>query len=263
MKVDLFSIGPFTVHGYGLMIGIGVLCCVFMAMKRAKKYGLIEDAIVDIAIWGLISGFLGAKLLFLIVEWKQFLKNPLALLGSEGFVVYGGIIAGVLAAILYCKKKKLIFLDYFDLAAPSIAMAQGFGRIGCFLAGCCYGRETDLPIGVIFPEGALAPAGIRLLPTQLISSAGNFLIMAILLATYPRRKRTGDTGFLYMLLYGVGRFLIEFLRNDERGAVGGLSTSQFISLFIVAAGILLMCNKRRALVEAAGQTGADGKTDTE
>ena len=263
MKVDLFYIGPFTVHGYGLMIGIGVLCCVFMAMKRAKKYGLIEDAIVDIAIWGLIGGFLGAKLLFLIVEWKQFLKNPLALLGSEGFVVYGGIIAGVVAAILYCKKKKLIFLDYFDLAAPSIAMAQGFGRIGCFLAGCCYGRETDLPIGVIFPEGALAPAGIRLLPTQLISSAGNFLIMAILLAAYPRRKRKGDTGFLYMLLYGVGRFLIEFLRNDERGAVGGLSTSQFISLFIVAAGILLMCNKRRALVEAAGQTGADGKTDTE
>ena len=101
MKVDLFSIGPFTVHGYGLMIGIGVLCCVFMAMKRAKKYGLIEDAIVDIAIWGLIGGFLGAKLLFLIVEWKQFLKNPLALLGSEGFVVYGGIIAGVLAAIIY------------------------------------------------------------------------------------------------------------------------------------------------------------------
>ena len=116
---------------------------------------------------------------------------------------------------------------------------------------------------MIFPEGALAPAGIRLLPTQLISSAGNFLIMAILLAAYPRRKRKGDTGFLYMLLYGVGRFLIEFLRNDERGAVGGLSTSQFISLFIVAAGILLMCNKRRALVEAAGQTGADGKTDTE
>lgn len=263
MKIDLFSIGPFTVHGYGLMIGIGVLCCVFMATKRAKKYGLIEDAIVDIAIWGLISGFLGAKLLFLIVEWKQFLKNPLALLGSEGFVVYGGIIAGMLAAILYCKKKKLIFLDYFDLTAPSIAMAQGFGRIGCFLAGCCYGRETELPIGVIFPEGALAPAGIRLLPTQLISSVGNFLIMAILLTAYPRRKRKGDTGFLYMLLYGVGRFLIEFLRNDERGAVGGLSTSQFISLFIVAAGILLMCNKRRALVEAAGQTGADGKTDTE
>lgn len=275
MKIDLFSIGPITVHGYGLMIGIGVLCCVFMAMKRAKKYGLIEDAIVDIAIWGLIGGFLGAKLLFLIVEWKRFLENPLALLGSEGFVVYGGIIAGVLAAILYCKKKKLIFLDYFDLAAPSIAMAQGFGRIGCFLAGCCYGKETDLPIGVVFPENSLAPAGVRLLPTQLMSSAGNFLIMAILLMAYPKRKRKGDTGFLYMLLYGVGRFLIEFLRNDDRGAVGGLSTSQFISLFIVAAGILLMCNKKRALVEATEQAEegtqpkateqaeTDGKTDTQ
>ena len=116
MKIDLFSIGKFTIHGYGLMIGIGVLCCVFMAMKRAKKYGLIEDAIVDIAIWGLIGGFLGAKLLFLIVEWKQFLKNPLALLGSEGFVVYGGIIAGGVAAILYCKKKKLIFRSLWHRA---------------------------------------------------------------------------------------------------------------------------------------------------
>ena len=181
----------------------------------------------------------------------------------------------MLAAILYCKKKKLIFLDYFDLAAPSIAMAQGFGRIGCFLAGCCYGKETDLPIGVVFPENSLAPAGVRLLPTQLMSSAGNFLIMAILLMAYPKRKRKGDTGFLYMLLYGVGRFLIEFLRNDDRGAVGGLSTSQFISLFIVAAGILLMCNKKRALVEATEQAEegtqpkateqaeTDGKTDTQ
>ncbi len=245
MKIDLFSIGPFTVHGYGLMIGIGVLCCIFMGMKRAKKYGLSEDAVTDIAIFGLIAGFLGAKLLYLIVEWKRFVKDPLDVLGSEGFVVYGGIIAGVLAAIVYCKRKKLIFLEYFDLCAASISLAQGFGRLGCFLAGCCYGRETDLPIGVVFPESSLAPAGVRLLPTQLFSSAGNFLIMFILLWHYKHRKKVGDTGFLYMLLYGVGRFCIEFLRNDSRGTVGIFSTSQFISLFIVAAALLLFSWKSR------------------
>lgn len=245
MKIDLFSVGPFTVHGYGLMIGIGVLCCILMGMKRAKKYGLSEDAVTDIAIFGLIAGFLGAKLLYLIVEWKRFVKDPLDVLGSEGFVVYGGIIAGVLAAIVYCKRKKLIFLEYFDLCAASISLAQGFGRLGCFLAGCCYGRETDLPIGVVFPESSLAPAGVRLLPTQLFSSAGNFLIMFILLWHYKHRKKVGDTGFLYMLLYGVGRFCIEFLRNDSRGTVGVFSTSQFISLFIVAAALLLFSWKSR------------------
>ncbi len=245
MKIDLFSVGPFTVHGYGLMIGIGVLCCILMGMKRAKKYGLSEDAVTDIAIFGLIAGFLGAKLLYLIVEWKRFVKDPLDVLGSEGFVVYGGIIAGVLAAIVYCKRKKLIFLEYFDLCAASISLAQGFGRLGCFLAGCCYGRETDLPIGVVFPESSLAPAGVRVLPTQLFSSAGNFLIMFILLWHYKHRKKVGDTGFLYMLLYGVGRFCIEFLRNDSRGTVGVFSTSQFISLFIIAAALLLFSWKSR------------------
>lgn len=250
MKIDLFSIGPVTVHGYGLMIGIGVLCCIFMGMRRAKKYGMSEDAVIDIAIFGLIAGFLGAKLLYLIVEWKTFIEDPLSVLGSEGFVVYGGITAGVLAAIVYCRIKKLVFLEYFDLLSSSIALAQGFGRIGCFLAGCCYGRETKSFLGVVFPEGGLAPAGVRLIPTQLISSAGNFCIMAILLWHYKRRKRVGDTGFFYMLLYGVGRFMVEFLRNDDRGAVGSLSTSQFISVFIVAAAvILLLINRRKPEIE--------------
>ena len=245
MKIDLFSIGPLTVHGYGLMIGIGVLCCIFTGMKRAKKNGLSEDAVIDIAIWGLLAGFLGAKLLYVIVEWKRFLADPLSVLGSEGFVVYGGIIAGVLAAIIYCKRKKLVFLEYFDLCSASIALAQGFGRIGCFLAGCCYGRETTSSLGVVFPEGSLAPAGVKVLPTQLFSSAGDFGIMFVLLWHYHHRKKVGDTGFLYMLLYGIGRFGIEFLRNDNRGEVRIFSTSQFISLFIIAAAILLFFWRNR------------------
>mgnify|MGYP001771640993 CR=1 FL=1 len=245
MKIDLFSIGPLTVHGYGLMSGIGVLCCIFMGMKRANKNGLSEDAVIDIAIWGLLAGFLGAKLLYVIVEWKRFLADPLSVLGSEGFVVYGGIIAGVLAAIIYCKRKKLVFLEYFDLCSASIALAQGFGRIGCFLAGCCYGRETTSSLGVVFPEGSLAPAGVKVLPTQLFSSAGDFGIMFVLLWHYHHRKKVGDTGFLYMLLYGIGRFGIEFLRNDNRGEVGIFSTSQFISLFIIAAAILLFFWRNR------------------
>ena len=201
---------------------------------------LQANAVLDIAIYGLLAGFLGAKLLYVIVEWKTFIKDPMSVLGAEGFVVYGGIIMGVLAAILYCRIKGYIFLEYFDLLCASIAIAQGFGRIGCFLAGCCYGRETDSALGVVFPAGSLAPAGVKVLPTQLFSSAGDFGIMFALLWHYKRRKHVGDTGYVYMLLYGVGRFMLEFLRNDNRGGVGALSTSQFISIFIVTAAVLLL-----------------------
>ena len=168
----------------------------------------------------------------------------MSVMGGEGFVVYGGIIVGVLAAILYCRQKKLVFLDYFDLLVPSIAVAQGFGRIGCFLAGCCYGRETDSFLGVVFPEHSMAPSGVKLLPTQLFSSAGDFLIMVILLLYSRKKRERGRTGALYMILYGIGRFLIEFLRADDRGTVGSLSTSQFISIGIVAVGLILFFSSK-------------------
>ena len=118
-------------------------------------------------------------------------------------------------------------------------MAQGFGRIGCFLAGCCYGRPTDAFWGVTFPEGSFAPAGVPLIPTQLISSVGDFAIAGILLLYNKRNKKAGNVGILYMLLYGIGRFLVECLRSDDRGTVGMLSTSQFISIGIVLLAIVL------------------------
>ena len=249
MKKDLFYIGRFGVHGYGLMIGIGFILALFLGEYRAKKKGMKEEAIIDLAIIAAVGGFLGAKILYIIVSFKEFLQNPLAVIGSEGFVVYGGIISGVLCCMLYCKVKKLKFLDYFDIVMPEVALAQAFGRIGCFLAGCCYGRETTSRFGVVFPEGGLAPAGVKLIPTQLISSAGDFLIMIVLLLYYRKNKKAGtpgNVGFLYMLLYGVGRFLVEFLRNDNRGGAWMFSTSQWISMVIVAGGIVLyLVNKKR------------------
>lgn len=246
MKLELFSIGPVTIHGYGFMIGIGVLVCIMLGIYRAKKTGVIkEEEVLDIAIYGLLAGFLGAKLLYVIVEFDRFMEDPMSVLGSEGFVVYGGIVLGVLAAIIYCRIKKISFLECFDLLAPSISIAQGFGRLGCFLAGCCYGRETTSFLGVVFPEGCMAPAGVKLLPTQLFSSAGDFIITAILLWYYKKRKHVGDVGVLYMLLYGVGRFFIEFLRSDNRGGFGALSTSQWISIVIVGGALILAWNNRR------------------
>lgn len=260
MKTDLFKIGALTVHGYGFMIGIGFIVAMLVAEYRAKKLGLKEESIIDITIIAGLAGFLGAKLLYIIVEFDTFIKNPKEVLGSSGFVVYGGIIAGVLCCMLYCKLKKLNFLEYFDLVMPEIALAQGFGRIGCFLAGCCYGRITESGFGVVFPANSQAPSGVKLIPTQLISSAADFIHMAILLViaykfSYTAGKKAnkekylpaGAIGYIYMILYGIGRFLIEFLRNDYRGEIGILSTSQFISIiFVIVGAAMLVFSKKRA-----------------
>jgi len=245
MYNNLFSVGSVTIHTYGLMIAIGFAAAVVLSYYRAKAYGLEKEAVIDIALLAIVFGFLGAKLLYVIVEHEAFFADPLSVLGSEGFVVYGGIIGGLAAAVVYCRKKKISFMSYFDLAMPAVAVAQGFGRIGCFFAGCCYGCESTF-LGVIFPEGSLAPAGVPLLPTQLISSAGDFLIALVLLVYARKSKIKGNVGALYLLMYGVGRFVIEFFRNDSRGSVGALSTSQLISIFIVLGAILLyyVNNKR-------------------
>jgi len=244
MYNDLFNIGPVTIHGYGLMIALGILCALLVAGKRAKRKNLDVDLVYGLGLAVLFFGFVGAKLLFCIVELDSIIASPKLILSGDGFVVYGGIIGGILAAMLYCKRKKVSFLIYFDLLAPSVALAQGFGRIGCFLAGCCYGRETSSPIGIIFHNSLFAPNDVRLLPTQLFSSAGDFLIAAVLMVFASRPRRVGKTGALYLMLYGAGRFIIEFFRDDYRGSVGFLSTSQFISIIILAIGIAIFFMKK-------------------
>lgn len=233
MYNDILRIGPVTIHGYGLMIAIGILCGLLIASKRAEARGLSADVVYNLGFVALGFGFLGAKLLFLIVEAREFINAPLQVLSGSGFVVYGGIIGGILAAIIYCRLTKVSFLHYFDLIVPSLAIAQGFGRLGCFLAGCCYGRETDSIIGIVFRNSPFAPNNIKLIPTQLISSAGNFLIATILLIYARKERKAGRVGVLYLILYSAGRFVIEFFRNDFRGTIAYLSTSQFISLVII------------------------------
>lgn len=246
MKVDLFSIGKITIHSYGVLIALGIVLCVCMGMYRAKRKDLKPDAVIDLAILCVICGFIGAKLFFVLLSIKTFVKDPLSVLGSSGFVVYGGIILGVISAMIYCKAKKIAFWEYFDLLAPSVALAQAFGRLGCFMAGCCYGKETHAAWGVVFPEGSFAPAGVRLIPTQLISSAGDFAIVILLILFSRRSRRTGDVGAMYLLCYGIGRFLVEFLRTNEQGGFGIFTTAQIVSMVIVAVSVIVFLRNRKA-----------------
>lgn len=241
MKNELFSIGPFTIYGYGLMIAIGIMAAYLVGEYRAKKHGLEAEHVFNYVIWCVIGGFAGSKLLYFITDIKNIITNPKVILNfQDGWVVYGGIIGGIFAAMMYSKIKKLKFLAYFDVLIPSVALAQGFGRIGCFLAGCCYGRETSSPFGIVFHDSAYAPNGVSLVPTQLISSGLNFVHFLILIWFAKKKKGDGQVGALYLILYSIGRFILEYFRGDLlRGSVGTLSTSQFISIFTVIAGIAL------------------------
>ena len=245
MKNDLLTIGGFTIHGYGLMIGLGIIAAYWMAEHRAGKKGLDSEVLVSIGIWGVAAGLLGAKLLYYITVFDEILADPKKLLDlGDGFVVYGGIIGGVLGGYVLSRVKRLPFLRYADLVMPSVALAQGFGRIGCFLAGCCYGLPTKSPFGIVFTSSDFAPNGVSLIPTQLISSGLNFLHCAFLIWAASRMKTPGRVAALYLMCYSAGRFVLEFFRGDLiRGTVGTLSTSQFISIFIflLGAALFLLC----------------------
>lgn len=231
-----------TIPMYGVMSALGMLAAFVLLGLTRKHTRFSEDQALSAALWAIIMGFLGAKVLYWIVEIDQIIADPSYLLHTlrEGFVFYGALIGGLGGVAIYSLRKKLPFFSLTDYFIPGLVIGQAFGRIGCFFAGCCYGMECETPISVVFPAGGAVPAGIPLLPTQLMESAFLFLLCAFLVWRLTKKKPFGTVSGWYMVLYGVWRFVIEFFRSDERGAVGALSTSQFISLFVFAGGVALL-----------------------
>lgn len=244
MKNELLKIGPVTIYGYGLMIAIGIVVAYMIVTHRAKSRQINQSHISSLTIWGVLFGFVGAKLLYWITQYRNIIDNPRMLLElSGGFVVYGGIIGGILAGYVYCKRKKMNFLQCLDLFVPSIALAQGFGRVGCLLAGCCFGEETHHWFGITFHESDFAPNGVKLIPIQIFESVFNFTLFFVLIMLARRIRPDGFIASLYLLFYSLGRFVIEFYRGDIiRGNVGLLSTSQLIAIvvFMVTCGIFVL-----------------------
>lgn len=253
MRPDLFSIGSFTVHGYGLFIAIGVIAAYLISSYRARLADYDEDMITSILLCFLGGGFIGSKLLYVLTQLGQggFDYHVIFDL-NNGYVVYGFLLGGLLTMYILCRVKKADVLAYLDLIMPAVALAQGFGRIGCFLAGCCYGRETDGALGVMFPHNAIAPSGVRLFPIQLVFSLLDFILFGILILISNRKhignreKYKGEVTAFYFLLYSIGRFVLEYFRGDaERGRIGIFSTSQIISICVfVISGVLLVLLQR-------------------
>lgn len=233
MTNELFNIGPITIRTYGLMITIGILCAYLVGEYRAKKRKIDPDIFFDSVMVGFIFALIGAKLLFLIVEIKEVIRNPKMLLDFRyGLVVYGAIIGAIASVWIFTKKKKVNGMEFLDIILPSVAIGQGFGRIGCIAAECCYGKVTDAWYGMYC-------AGAMRIPTQLISSILNFMNFGILVLLSGKFKKKGQISSLYVIFYSVGRFFVELLRDDERGSVGVLSTSEFISIFMFVLGVAL------------------------
>lgn len=241
MGNDLFQIGSLTVHGYGFMIALGLLSGYLIADYRAQKQGLDTNQLLNIFIASMIGCVVGGKFLYCMVEFQTFLEYPAILFDFEnGFVIYGGLMGGFAGAYIYCKKMMLPFLRYFEMFVPSLAFAQGIGRIGCFLAGCCYGKPTNAWYGIAFENSLLAPNHIKLIPTQLMMSGLDLLLAGILFYLAYKKVKEGALLSIYVTLYSFGRFFIEFLRDDPRGSFLFLSTSQFIAIFGFVFGIFMI-----------------------
>ena len=248
MHPILFEIGNFPVYTYGVLLAAAYLLGLQFALVRARALGLDANRVMDLGIWIIISALVGAKLLLLIVDFDTFRSSPgemLTLMRSGG-VFYGGLIAAVGVAIWYMRRHKLPVWSVSDAFAPGIALGHVIGRMGCFFAGCCFGRSTDVPWAVTFTneyarQNVGTPLNIPLHPTQLYEAGAELLILGFLLLLERRgRPFPGRTFWSYMLVYGITRFVIEFYRGDARGMVGALSTSQFVSVLLVPLSILML-----------------------
>jgi phosphatidylglycerol:prolipoprotein diacylglycerol transferase len=248
MYPRLLELGPITVYTYGVLLAAAYLLGLKLAMARAKTRGLDHNRVLDLGIYIIISALVGAKLLLLITDFRSFTSNPreLLTLARSGGVFYGGLILAVSVALWYIRRIGLPLWTTCDVFAPGIALGHVVGRFGCLFAGCCFGKPTSVPWAITFTDPFAAanvgtPLGVPLHPTQIYEAGAELVILLLLLGTERKgRPFPGRTFWLYMLLYGISRFIIEIYRGDERGMVGMFSTSQFISLLLVPLAIAML-----------------------
>jgi|KBSSwiStaDraftv2_1062776.scaffolds.fasta_scaffold11487_3 phosphatidylglycerol:prolipoprotein diacylglycerol transferase len=262
MYPELFRIGSFPINTYGVFLAIAFLSAILITVKLAERDGLPRERIYDLSLWMLLASLVGSKILMLFTE-PEYRENPLGLLSLDflrsGGVFYGGLVGAVIAGYLLMRRYQLPWWKTADACAPGIAIGSFFGRQGCFAAGCCWGKPTSLPWGVQFSELGHEITGVpidqHLHPTQLYESFAMLLVFFGLLWLHKRKRFDGQVILVYALLYASIRFAIEFVRDDPRGDIlglttlTGLSTSQMISLVIgVLALILLIARNRKSRV---------------
>lgn len=237
--------GKFSIHWYGIFTAIGFLAGFWTATRRGTRVGISADAIMDFAPWLIVGVIIGARILHVISYWEEgFADKPwteIFMIQRGGLVFYGGFIGACLATILYTRRKKIPLWKFADVIAPSIALGHAFGRIGCLMTGCCFGKTCSLPWAIQFPFGhETHPARVH--PTQIYESALNFCLYFFLAWLFRRRKCDGQVFAAYLLCYSVIRSIVEMFRADYSASeyvFGVISPGQFVSIGIFAAGLIL------------------------
>lgn len=252
------------------MAAIGLIVGLAVVFRLARQQGLDPDKMWNLGGIAIFSGILGAKLLMVIVDWGYYSSHPGEIFSratlQAGGVFSGGLVLAIFCCWWYLHHNRIPFLRAADVLAPGVALGHAFGRIGCFAAGCCWGKETDVPWAVTFTDPLAnqlvgTPLGVHLHPTQLYEMAIEFIIFAILYWLVKRKRFEGQVVGLYMFLYGVARFFLEFLRGDPgRGEVFGIMTgTQLIAIcLVIGGGILWMIRfplEKRIPVQASAKAG--------
>ena len=244
----LFHIGSFSLPTYGLLVSLGVLIGLWISVRNSEKHGINPDDAWNLGILVVLAGILGAKILYIVNDWSSYAAHPEEIFSfatlQAGGVFSGGLIAGFAAAAWYVRKHRMPPLATCDAFAPGLAFGHALGRVGCFAAGCCYGKPTNHFWGVTFtsPVASLysqTPLNVPIEPTQLFESAVELANFFILMWLLKRKKFDGQVVAAYFFLYGVARYFLEFLRDDPgRGSVfGGIMTgTQLISIGLVVLG---------------------------
>lgn len=262
MLPKLIDTGSFFLPTYGVLVAIAFLVAIWVIGRLARHAGLNSDTITNLAIYCALAGMAGAKLFMFLFDWKLYANNPrqifsLSTLQAAG-VYQGGLLLGCLTAALYMRKHGLPGWKTADVFAPGLAIGHGIGRLGCFAAGCCWGKECDRAWAVTFTNRSAneltgVPLFVPLHPTQLYEAAAEFVIFGLLLWQFYRPHRDGTTIGWYLLLYSSVRFLVEFLRNHEQALPFGLplSLTQWISLATLAVGLWLVVRHRTPVTAVA------------
>jgi phosphatidylglycerol:prolipoprotein diacylglycerol transferase len=272
LRAVIWYAGPgyhFKLHTYGVMIAIGFVVGIYLAVRQARREYVDPNVILDLSFWILIAAMVGSRVLFIIVNIKDYMADPLAFvkIWQGGLVFYGGFVGALAASWYYCNKYGINFFRISDIMIPSVALGQYFGRLGCFSAGCCHGCATGIDsYGAIFTSVNTVVARSKLLgvpihPTQLYESFGELAIFILLIVLRKKKRYHGQLLVLWLLIYPVWRFLTEMFRGDiERGVHFSLdlfgdsspellSTSQLVSLGLIALGVFLWFILRKSKAE--------------
>ena len=252
MFPDLITLGPITLHTYGLFVAIGFFVGILVTIRLGKTEGFSAQQVMDMSFIILLSAIIGSRVMYVLINASYYTRQPLDMLKiwQGGLVFSGGIIGVVLTMIWYIKRHDLPLGKVADLWAPAIAIGQCIGRIGCFMAGCCYGKPTDLKWSVTFTHThALCPLNIPLHPVQLYSSISGLIIFGVVMLLYSKRKFEGQIFLWFLILHSTARLALERFRGDDRGLLlnSNMSMTQFVAILILisAAGILLVVKAKK------------------